>query len=298
MQNGYAQKLTEGELNQRTRDIVVNLLRLTPGAKVGLPAMDVGGSRWMELLTHMLEEINQRRGDVGLSKEMFELDPIPDFSSELAKKAASALLQKGLAPSQAYIKYGKREYMARLHSEGAIRLQPASYFSHAFHNGAVRDDELGVPLCISLTREDMHRITHNPEILPKDAKHFRADVELRFETDYWLYCVTKSVESRLFVDFNADSCVIIRDTTAFRDRLRDAAATALCDASFHDGAAVYVDPLLPDTGKLFVPLTKHFRYSYQEEHRFAWLPAKRQEELSPVDIKLGSLEGISDLVLL
>jgi len=66
----------------------------------------------------------------------------------------------------------------------------------------------------------------------------------------------------------------------------------------HSGPAVYVDPLLPKTAKIFIPLSKHFGYSYQEEHRFSWLPAKPAKLLSYVDVQLGSLKEFTDLIVL
>jgi len=65
-----------------------------------------------------------------------------------------------------------------------------------------------------------------------------------------------------------------------------------------EGPANYVDPLLPRSADVFVPLCKHFRYSYQEEYRFCWLPSPPVQKLSYVDIRLGSLADIAELVVL
>lgn len=61
-ENRYCRDLTQDELNQRARDIVLNLLRLTPEGKVGLPEMGTQGIRWMLLWTHVLEEMKLRHG--------------------------------------------------------------------------------------------------------------------------------------------------------------------------------------------------------------------------------------------
>jgi hypothetical protein len=34
------------------------------------------------------------------------------------------------------VKFGRREFMERLHESGALRVQPATYFSQTEHNGA------------------------------------------------------------------------------------------------------------------------------------------------------------------
>lgn len=36
-------------------------------------------------------------------------------------------------------------------------------------------------------------------------------------------------------------------------------------------SAVYVDPLLPTTPKIFVPVSKPFGYQYQKEYRLYWM---------------------------
>jgi hypothetical protein len=65
-----------------------------------------------------------------------------------------------------------------------------------------------------------------------------------------------------------------------------------------DGPAAYVDPLLPQSAHVFVPLVKHFGYSYQDEHRFCWLPQVPAAKLSHIDVEIGSLDKIADLIIL
>jgi hypothetical protein len=141
------------------------------------------------------------------------------------------------------------------------------------------------------------KLVKNPQDVPGDALDQRVDVRFNSPTDFWLYCVTTSVEPRLFVDLQADACVIIRDKKKFGELLRGAARASLPPASAHDGPAIYVDPLLPKTSMVFVPFAKHFGYSYQDEHRFCWLPTQPAKELSPVDVSLGSLNDIADLLV-
>ena len=56
--------------------------------------------------------------------------------------------------------------------------------------------------------------------------------------------------------------------------------------------------LLPKSARVFVPLVKHFGYSYQEEHRFCWQPHVRATKLSHVDLEIGSLDRIAELITL
>ena len=65
-----------------------------------------------------------------------------------------------------------------------------------------------------------------------------------------------------------------------------------------DGPVVYVDPLLPRTTQIFIPLAKHFRYTYQEEYRFYWVPSQFHKKLEYIDIQIGSIREIAELIVL
>ena len=80
--------------------------------------------------------------------------------------------------------------------------------------------------------------------------------------------------------------------------LRKASETQLAGAVMQEGAAIYLDPLFPTLMDIFVPLVKHFRYSYQHEYRFFWQPPTPVKKVSYVDVCIGSLQDIAELVIL
>lgn len=297
----YARHLSQPELNRRIRDVFLNLLRLGHDTKIG-PATLITGeyAMWMEKWFHVLEEMQLRHGPypAGFTRDILHSEPFPNFASELADKAAKRVSSLALKKGEAFIKFGKPEYMGRLYEKGMLRLQPASFFANKDHNGAVRDDELSLDVSLALSRDDIVKIVRNPEDVPKNAPDQRVNVRFKSPTDYWLYCLTTSVEPRLFVDFQAEACVIIHDRQKFTELLQAVAAERLPGATMRDGAAIYVDPLLPTTANVFVPFAKPFGYSYQEEHRFCWIPTKPMAQLSHVDIEIGSLRGFADLIVL
>jgi hypothetical protein len=295
----YARHLTQVELNRRVRDIFLNLLRLTPAAKIGLPPISPESSRWMELWTHVLEEMQLRHGPypAGFTRDVLNSDPIPDLAGELADKAAAALGPRASAHHEIFARFGKREHMEALYHRGSLRIQSANFFKAPGHNIAVRDDELTVPMSFALSREEIVRLVRNPQDVPAGPLEHRIDVHFSFPTDYWLYCLTTSLEPRLIVDFDAHACVIIREQNEFRNRLLRSAAAKLPEAALREGAAIYVDPLLPNSADVFVPLAKHFAYAYQQEYRFVWLPRSPAQNLEPVDIEIGPLNDIAELVV-
>lgn len=295
----YLMALTQLELNRRFRDLVRNLLILTPDAKIGLPPMNPAALEWWVLMTHVIEEFQLTYGPypAGFTGEVHREEKFPDLAGALAKKAASALAARGLKSREVFLKYGSAEYMTALFEEGRLRVWEASYYHKPDHNGAVRDDELALEVSLYLTRDSIRKLVLNPQDVPADFNGKRIDIRISRPNDYWLYCLSSSVESRLFVDFNAEACVIIRDRDEFRRRLLAAGATAFPGARGRDGSAVYVDPLRPRTARIDVPLSKHFKYGYQTEHRFVWEPPTNGA-IACKDLVLGSLKDIAELVLL
>ena len=68
--------------------------------------------------------------------------------------------------------------------------------------------------------------------------------------------------------------------------------------SHRHGKAIYIDPIIPSTTNIDVPMSKHFRYEYQNEYRFVWKPVKPMANLPYVDLELGSLESFAELIVL
>lgn len=297
-QRRYCKHLSRLELNRRIRDIVLNVLTLTNEAKIGLRALETGGAELIEKWTHVLEEMVLRYGPYpsGFDRDILQSEPFPDFVSELASKAAQAMARLSLKPGDAFVRFGSPEVMRMLHADGRLRIQPATSFQAPNYNGAVRDDELTIGISLNLDRDGILAVVSNPDDVPPDAPDQRVDIALRHATDFWLYCVTTSIQPRLFVDFDATACVIIKDRDEFRRRIREAASAAILNSEFREGEAVYFDSLLPGKSVPFVPFTKPFGYLYQSEYRFCWLPSKVVAQVTPIDIELGSLRGISELI--
>lgn len=254
----------------------------------------------MEIWTHVLEEMVLRHGPYpnGFTRDILHSEPFPNLVGELGKKAARILESRGLRADEVFIKFGKAEYMRRLVEKGALRVQPASYYATPSHNGAIRDDELSLPLSLALSRDDIIKHVLNPQDVPDWPVEQRMDIIYYAGTDYWIYCVSSAVEARLFVDFQADSCVIIKDKERFQRLLSLQTTHAFPKARHRHGRAIYIDPLRPSTVTIDVPMSKHFRYEYQREYRFVWRPEKSVTSLPYVDLELGSLEDIAELIVL
>lgn len=89
----YGRHLSQEELNRRIRDLLINIVRLTPEAKIGVGLINEVNTHWWMLWTHALEEMSLRHGPYpsGFTRDILHSEHFPDFVSELAKKAASVL---------------------------------------------------------------------------------------------------------------------------------------------------------------------------------------------------------------
>ena len=268
-------------------------------SKIGTEEISNESTIWMEKQTHMLEEFALRYGPypAGLKEAPPLPSKIPEFASELARKAARRLEALGASPEDVFVKFGKRKYMEMLHTDGALRIQPATYFAATAHNDAIKDDELTVEASLDLTREEVIAFVSNPQEIP-DTPRQRVNVKLRLESDYWLYCLTSSLVPRLFIDYDADSCVVIRDRTRFAGMLEKASLQKLSGTRMAYSAVEYIDPLLPRSLIVPVAFAKHFRYSYQNEHRFCWFPPHPVARAKHCDVEIGNLREFSDLIVL
>jgi hypothetical protein len=295
-QHQYCKHLSQNELNRRIRDILLRMLTLTPDAKIGLMSIEPEGGRWMELFTHVLEEMVIRHGPypAGFTSEIFKFEPVLALAGDLATRAAKRL--EHLRGEAVVIKFGKPEHMEALYKRGQLRVQAASYYKRADHNGAVRDDELAVEFALHLDRNAIAQVVRNPQDVPSDPISRRLDVRFESRTDYWLYCLTNAVEPRMFVDFEAQACVVIRDTARFSDAITKAAASRVGTAQFRQGHVNYIDPMLPTSAHVDVAMSKHFRYAYQQEYRFVWIPLQPQINLEYFDLELGPLHTYAELI--
>lgn len=274
------------------------ILTLTREAKIGVVGGDAEGMRWWELFTHVCEEMALRFGPfpTDFSNEMFHTDPVPDFVGELGKRAASKL--EHLRGSNVAIKFGKPEHMRALFENGSLRIQPASFYVQPDHNGAIRDDELALDISLNLDRDVILQLVSNPQDVPMAPLSQRMDMSWESNTDYWLYCVTTALTPRLFVDFDAEACVVIKDLPRFKDAIQSWVSAEIGCCKITNGPVAYIDPVLPPSGMIDVPMSKHFRYSYQREYRFVWLPPEPKSSLEYLDVQIGSLEEYGELITL
>ncbi len=208
--------------------------------------------------------------------------------------------------NNALFKFGEAKHLRPALESGRFLIRPASAYSDPSLSVAQRDaDELRVVLRPSTTGKaivltDKEGNTIYDTSAPRDSL---LALEIGGDQNYYVWCCSKTYEPRLFVDFKADACLIIHDHNEFARRLNTALyANNQSLPGMRGNDVHYYDPLSPDEAlekmikePLAIMFFKYFRYTYQAEYRFVW-PVKDDTKLAPINIEVGPLHDICDLI--
>lgn len=296
-QRRYLRLASEDALDQRFRDVFNNLMTLTPEGKVGILPVTEAGVWWMTLFTHLLEEYELRGRGLPVHRDA----PVKPTAPHLPRSAKVEIPE----PRRALVKAGKRVYMQELYEKGRLRVAAASSYGDPSLNLALKDDELKFDQLVpgdEVTLTPIDEETREPKGRPAGiVSDMTISVDLA--TNYYVYCMTHTLNHRLFDDFDADSCVIIKNPAAFCSLVREAMQEKLPNWIEWDQGVHYIDPYLHSKEVEDLVFSKHFRYWYQQEYRFAWMPdvtrgLRRYTDLDPIFVEVGSLASIAELVCL
>ena len=293
----YLQNATDEALATRFRDIFGNLLTLTNDGKIGILPVGPDGEYWMVLFTHVLEEYVIRGRGVPQISDF----TMPSPTSPHAPKSMKAVKKaKELESRTVLVKLGKKTHMQGMYNHGRIRISPASSYSDPSLNRAIQDDELGLDSFVPGSEVTI-TLLDQTTLAPTTSTKPLGDVtrSLRLATDYYVYCMTHTLEHRLFSDFSATACVIVHDAQQFQKRMWHEVSMRLPGWIDWEQSVKYFDPYLSSSDEVDLFCTKHFRYWYQKEYRFVWIPpTKSKNTLKPFDVQLGSLSDIAELFIL
>lgn len=272
----YMQHLTDQELEQRAKDIFLNQLVLTEENKIGLHPIKQEGEYWATVCIHLLEEFNIRYGPypAGFKRGFIKEVRVPDPNLDIASKACNVVKRMNVEPNKHFFRYSKLQWLEVTHKRGKFRISPASSYSDPSLNPAIQDDEL--------------RLTFQPAKQTKIVKESGSN--------YYVYCLSSILVPRLFLDFDADACLIIWEPQGFISRLINSFEMENPGWSGVVKEVKYIDPLNSSPNQTDILSCKHFRYSYQKEVRIIWLPSEPVKELQHQFIELGSLEDCSELI--
>jgi hypothetical protein len=295
--NRYMRHLNDANFKQRLLHVTNNMWCVDEDGKLSLEPSIAKPDRWMASWTHLLEEASMR----GIGLPVLTDDDRDAFSSNpsrpLLRQGVQAL--RGVQARQFLAKFGKREHLEASLQEGRFRIAPAGSYNDPSLRGAVFDDELEVTVETpgeNMTVQPIDQRTGKPKGPPLEPMG-NVQVSRRLHTNFYVMCFTTSLDPRMFLEFDADACLVIRNPKTFVRRLVAAFHRTVVDWPSEAKPVRYVDPLR-DRPPSDVIFSKHFRFAYQEEFRVAWLPPFNVSSLEPVFVDVGSLTNSAQLVIL
>ncbi|MCE7031179.1 hypothetical protein LY625_00810 [Lysobacter sp. GX 14042] len=160
---------------------------------------------------------------------------------------------------------------------------------------AIADDELSYDL--ATTAFDADTLSLDPlqtRLADAFGEPAPAPRRLTMETNDYARCAGHALRPRLFGDFNdADTVLVIHDATEFTRRPIQAIRDPRHGWQITPGTVHDFDPYHPSQQARHVFACKHFKYLYQEEFRYVFLPPSPVTRLEPLSLELGSLGDIS-----
>ena len=283
----YLSYLSMSELEQRNKDIWINLVNLTEAGQIGLPPIEPDGvTSWMERWTHLIEEYGLR--GTGMAAGFLREVALPKPTAPLPAKGTLAFRARGIVPKGRLIKFGNQKWLEDTWTTGNWRLAPATFYESETLCDARRDSEMELSIRVPIFKRHPLAEDQLNDEFPDSIAEIKW-LDFRAKTDYYLACFSRSLVHRFFDDFSADCCLVVLDEARFKSRMMGALE------DLHSGwlsaceNVEYVDPALP-LRRPNIFFAKHFRYSYQEEFRFVLAPKQPMIKLPTEYLHLGSLK--------
>jgi hypothetical protein len=287
--------LSRSQLACRLMDVMYNVHIVDEEDRVSLDPTDPASRYWLSRLKEVQLEMAARYGPYPAGWQKFLAGQEWPLSLLKAKWKFTGPLTLPSETERPYlVKYGEKQWLEKMMTAGLIRLFPATRYDDPSLNAAIRDDERIATLDVLPVELTGH--------LPRDVgapadSIARRKVIKRIKTNYYVYCMSTELETRIAHDFGYDAAIVIHDPEAFLARMGRAVEARIGGSRQIVAEVQYFDPLNVSELEVDVLTWKHFRYAYQHETRFAWLPPRRADELPALDLELGSLSDICSIVL-
>src|ERR1035437_72748 len=287
----YLREVHDDLLQRRFDDLTSNLWSTDPAGNVIQMRNPAVRGDLLRLIYHVMLE---QMGRAKMPSRAFDERALREASA--ARYKPPRLITPFAGSADCLTKFGKREHIANAFNKGILRIAPASSYNDPSLNPAQVDKEL-----------EHAAVTPNEHLMVKfytrdaDGKDVEMPVQLkalfRYMTvpDFYVWCCGLGYDARLFHEFQAEAALVISDKDAFRARLFAAVAKVLPKGNMADRALRYYDPYTVRREQLVPIFSKHFRYLYQNEYRFAWT-VPEGEPLKPFFVELGPLHKIAEFL--
>ncbi len=283
--NPYLADKPEAHLIERFRYLIESQSTLTERGQLGMEVDDRRLAIWhLSRLTHMFMEFGSRGGiPPGIQPKL------PNLTHPEIPKGVVAYRARKRPEIGQLFKFGKQRWLESMIEQGSIRFAPASSYRDPSLNAAIQDDELGFTYYPGKSGPPLGK-------LPRPAG---ADwVHVRHPSNYYVQCLSGRFAPRLFDDFEADSCLIIYDGKEFGRRVLPSLEAKFPGWFVTAFGMTYIDPDNPGDEPINLPAAKHMKYIYQQEQRILCHPRTPMQNLAAINIEVGPLTDIAELVRL
>lgn len=293
LQRRYLIDVSNDELDQRLRDISLNLSRINEQGQLSSDTSPEHLEKWMPLLHHVFTEYGLRKG---IPDGVMNESALPYVSHPEPPNGFKILRGDKMPTSPYLVKLGQKQHMSDFFEKGRIRIAPATNYSDPSLNSAIKDDELSFS-SMSLKSEITITMMGNEGESNGAIEPIGNVTITNSALDYYVYCMSNKYDYRLLDDFEANSIVLILYPTAFEKLFLDAVKQLFGENYTYMWIPVYyADPFNVEQELFSVYFAKHFRYAYQNEYRFLMVPKTKQDIcLEPFFVELGSMSQIAKL---
>ena len=211
-------------------------------------------------------------------------------------------------PENKLYRYSKSKYIKDAYENGHFYICPALEYIKKEYDEARKDNELIHQKNISSNKIMIISAQNNSDIKTIGDITYST---IYLPVDSYILCFSYDYDEGLYHEFEgSESCLIINDPVEFARRIHHAFSIKMPDYIGVDGRVTY-GRHQSCLGLLF---SKSKKYIYQREYRFAWIANNPKQRLNPkdliendideirkiipepVELKLGSIEDISDMV--
>src|ERR1700680_1275335 len=151
-QTRYLEHAPHIDLANRARDIIGNLTTLEYNGKIGLVQIK-DGVYWMELFTHVLEELVLRKAGFPSGFMKGAAVPKPTFPSDPRGQKLLEQLGPSLSDHRYVAKVGKSKYLELDFKLGRWRLSPASSYAASDPSLSLAQRDAELELSVYLTKQ-------------------------------------------------------------------------------------------------------------------------------------------------
>ena len=279
----YLEDVSDQELTSRYRGLLRNLSALATADRNVIPIQSFL-SAW-----YWLRKEHQTRLEFYLRKIATPERPLSGLGTTNPRSAPIRPAYPNAG--DVLFRYGKKSYMDEALTKGRFRIATAEGYLKMEEDAARQDDELNKHTYVPSRHT---KITHQSGRTMKPIGNIRYTASA---PGYLLLCVALDWDEALFDDFGADACLIIRDAERFSDRLQGATSDLKGRWALHHFPVEYFDPYERRPEQAVDPvLFKDFKYAYQREYRFVWIPNEPHANIDAQFIECGSLEEIAEVV--